>query len=106
MFPGGIDLVLEGPTDPEDWWFFLFEVRQRWPDSIFHRVSDSEMFAYRDLEAFQGGVKDDVPGGEFLHLLLFPESLTIVTGDEKSSSAAVGRHVFTKFQKLRKGYKS
>lgn len=101
MTPGGIDLVIDGPTSADDWWVLMFEARQRWPEAIFQRLDEGEMFVYRDQEAFRAGLADDeVPSG-FIHVLMGPESLTLVIDDTPTEAAAVGRELFTMFEELR-----
>ena len=78
MTPGGIDLILTGSTSADDWWALISEVRQRWPDAIFHRTEPGEMFVYRDQESFQRELSPDEVPHDFIHVLMGPETLTLV----------------------------
>lgn len=103
MTPGGPDLIVEGPTSAEDWWVLMFEVRQRWPEALFHRTEPDEMFVYRDQQAFQRGQgADEAPSGVIL-VRMGPESLTLVINDEPTDAAQVGQELFTVLQGLREG---
>jgi hypothetical protein len=99
---GGEDLVLDGPTSPDDWTVIFHELRRRWPDAIFHKVGDDEWFAYRDQDAFRRGfAPDETPHG-FVHVLMSADCLTFVVDDDETTEASqVGRTVFAAMRALR-----
>lgn len=101
MIPGGQDLVLEGATDLHDWRALLYEIRQRWPQAVFHKLNATEMFVYPDQETFRrelGG--DEVPNG-FIHVLMDSDCLTLVVDDEENECTRVGREVIEGIRRLR-----
>lgn len=101
MIPGGTDLVIEGPTSADDWWVLMFEIRQRWPRAVFHRIEPGELFVYRNQDEFRCGLRcEDTPSG-LIHVLMGPESLTLVVDESSTEAADVGRQLFTMFQRLR-----
>lgn len=101
--PGGIDLILEGSTSADDWWTLISEVRQRWPDAILHRTEPGEMFVYRDQDSFRRELEPEEVPHDFIHVLMGPETLTVVIDDQPTDAARVGREVFTALQGLREG---
>lgn len=103
MTPGGIDLILTGSTSADDWWALISEVRQRWPDAIFHRTEPGEMFVYRDQESFQRELSPDEVPHDFIHVLMGPETLTLVIDGQPTEAARIGQEVFTALQGLREG---
>lgn len=103
MTPGGIDLIVPGPTSADDWWVLMFEVRQRWPEAVFHRPEPGEMFVYPDRDEFRRQFVDDEIPNRFIHVLMGPETLTLVIDEEATDAARVGRELFTALQALRGG---
>lgn len=81
----------------------MFEVRQRWPDALFHRIEEGEMFVYRDREAFQQGRTSEETFHDVIHVVMGSEVLTLATGGEPTEAARVGQEVFTALQGLREG---
>lgn len=79
MTPGGIDLVLEGSSSADDWIVLLYEIRSHWPDAIFQKIDEHEMFAYRDHVAFRAGLREETTGADpFVHVLVGADSVTLV----------------------------
>ena len=103
MTPGGIHLILEGPTSGDEWWALIFEVRQHWPDAIVHRTEPDEASVYRDQEAFQEGLSGKGSHQGHLRVLMGPESLTLVIDAQPTEAGRVGQEVFTALQGLREG---
>jgi hypothetical protein len=99
---GGDDLVLEGPTSPDDWTVIAREFRQRWPDVLF--IADDQAgqwFVWPDLATFSREFADDeVPHG-FVHVLLSSDCLTLVVDDEETEARRVGIEVFETMRALR-----
>lgn len=103
---GGQDLIIEGATSADDWTVLLYEIRQRWPNAIFHKIGNDEWFVYRDQSAFRHEyAPDEVPNG-FVHVLISSDSLTLVVDDDETTDAhQVGTAVFGAMRALR-GYAS
>lgn len=102
MYPGGQDLVLEGATDLHDWTALLYEIRQRWPQAVFHKINATEMFVYPDQEAFRRELEDDeIPAG-FIHVLMSSDCLTfVVDDDDESECTQIGREVLAAVKRHR-----
>jgi hypothetical protein len=101
--PVGTDLIVEGPTSADDWWVLMFEVRQRWPEALFHRTDPGEMLVFRDQEAFRRGLGADEETAGRIHVRMGPERLTLVVDEQATEGARVGRELVTALQRLRGG---
>ena len=101
MYPGGEDLILEGATDLHDWRVLLYEIRQRWPQAVFHKITATEMFVYPDQESFRREMSpEEVPNG-FLHVLMSSEDLTIVVDTEDTDCSRVGHEIIGAIRRFR-----
>lgn len=101
MIFGKVDLVVPGPTSADDWWVLMFEIRQRWPEAIFHRADAGEMSVYRDREVFRRGVAGKAREG-FIFVRMGPESLTLTVNEEESEVLRMGHELVEELQRLRK----
>lgn len=98
---GGEDLVLDGPTSPDDWTVIFYEIQERWPGAIFQKVGEDEYFAWKDQRSFRAGLApDEVPHG-FVHILMSCDCLTFVVDTEPSDAAKVGHELFAVMKELR-----
>lgn len=91
---GGEDLVLEGPTSDDDWTVLFRAVAAAWPDVVVERVGPTEVFVYRDQQAFRREpAPDEVPNG-FIHVLVHPDCLTVVVDTDPTEARRVGIAAF------------
>jgi hypothetical protein len=91
---GGEDLVLDGPTSPDDWTVVFYEINQRWPRAIFEKVGEDEYLAWKDQSAFRREFADDETPHGFIHILMGPQCLTLVVdADESTECSRLGRAV-------------
>ena len=100
MTLSGTDFIVPGPTSADDWWVLMFEVRQRWPDAIFHRTDPGEMFIYPDRDAFRDWFSSENPTG-YLRVQMGPESLTLAVSEGATDGTRVGQEVVAVLQGLR-----
>lgn len=79
MMIGGIDLVLDGASQAEDWTILQYEIKRRWPNCIFYKGDEGEWFACRDRQAYREFLKDDPTGNDaFIHVIMGDRSVTLV----------------------------
>ena len=102
MSLSGADFTVSGSTSADDWWVLVFEIRQRWPEAVFHRTDSGEMCVYPDRDAFQEGLSNESSIG-FIRVQMGPESLTLTVGEGATDGARVGREVVSVLQRLRAG---
>lgn len=101
MSPGGEDLVLEGATDLYDWTALLSEIRQRWPQAVFHKLNATEMFVYPDQETFRRELESDAVPQGFIHVLMDSDCLTLVVDAEDTDCSRVGHEVLAAIKQFR-----
>lgn len=99
MTPGGIDLVLDGPTSDADWTVLFSEIRSRWPEAIVERLDENEAFAYRDQEALRTNLDEGITGNDaFIYVIVHDDSVTLVVDPPFEE---MGRQVLAALEKAR-----
>lgn len=117
---GGADLVIDGPTWPEDADFVVRSLRSLWPDAVLQGVNEraarsirsirfpvgtpAEVLIYRDPDSFvswdtHGATEDNQDA--LVHLIVSPKSVTVVVDRHDSPLADAIREVLRAVQRNR-----
>ena len=117
---GGTDIVLLGPTMPQDADLILRTVRMEWPHALIQAVDSSEAIPFRDvrfpvtgpveliiyrdaasLEAWRSRGATPENQDAMMHLIITAECATIVVDREDSALASLAREMLESLSRNR-----